>query len=395
MYAAPQVIRHRCGHRLPEPRLARRSICSRLVTELRLAVVGVGDVAQRDYLPELHRLAGRARLVAISSRSPERVRAVAERYPVALATTDVAEILACEDVDAVLNLTPFDAHVGVTLAALRAGKHVYSEKPLAPDTAAAAQIREEAQRRGLVVVAAPSVLVFPQVRRAAEIAASGELGPIHSARGHGLGGVPPWDGYASDPAPFFARGGGPLRDMAVYPLHALTGILGPVRRVAALGRRTRSSFVPQDGPAAGREIPVEVPDNWRLLVEHEGGALSSVEADNCAAGAAAPELELRGEAGVVAVSLLDMTEPVRVLEPGGSWRVEQPQHPRPAGPDHVLGVEELVACAQSGRPTVLSVEHALHVIEVLEAAAVSDAEGATVAVRSSFPGRAASAVAVP
>jgi predicted dehydrogenase len=181
--------------------------------------------------------------------------------------------------------------------------------------------------------------------------------------------------------------------MAVYPLHALTGILGPARRVMALAGRTRSSFVPLDGPAAGREVPVEVPDNWHLLVEHEGGALSSVEANNCAAGAAAPELELRGEAGVVAVSLLDMTEPVRVLEPGGVWRSEPPDQPRPAGPDHLLGVEELVDCVASGRSPAPSVDHALHVIEVFQAAARSAAEGTAVEVRSSFPGWAAAGAA--
>ena len=116
---------------------------------------------------------------------------------------------------------------------------MYSEKPLAPTVAEVDRIARAAETHALVVVAAPSVLLFPQVRRALELVQTGALGKIHLARGQALGGIPPWEGYLSDPTPFFAQLGGPLSDMAVYPLHALTGLLGPVRRVTALAARTR------------------------------------------------------------------------------------------------------------------------------------------------------------
>ena len=62
---------------------------------------------------------------------------------------------------------------------------------------------------------------------------AGAIGEIYSARGYGHLGVPPWSGYTSDPSPFFAAGAGPAMDMGVYPLHALTALLGPVQRVSA------------------------------------------------------------------------------------------------------------------------------------------------------------------
>jgi predicted dehydrogenase len=269
----------------------------------------------------------------------------------------------------------------VTLAALAGGKHVYSEKPLALTSADASLIVGEAERRGCVVVAAPCVLLFPQVQRAQEILSSGALGSVFTARGHGLGGVPPWQGYSSDPTPYFAREGGALRDMAVYPLHALTGLLGPVREVSSMSARTREGFVVGEGPFAGKSVAVESDDNWHLLLRFEDGALASVEANNCASDALAPEFELRGENGGLGLSLLDVSQPLR-LQVAGEERSELVAHERVSGPDHVLGVEHLVNCVEHRREPIAGVAHALHVIEVLEAAALSAAERRSVRVQS-------------
>ena len=350
---------------------------------LRLAIVGVGDVAQRDYLPELGRLADRVEVVVACSRGADRARDVAERFQIPRWTTSYPEAVSADDVDAVLNLTPFSLHVDVTLAALAAGKHVYSEKPLALTSAEARVIAERAEARRCVVVAAPCVMVFPQVRRAREIVASGELGGVFTARGHGQGGVPPWEGYLSDPSPYFARDGGPLIDMAVYPLHALTGLLGPVREVCAFSTKTRESFDVVEGPFAGSSVPVEAADAWHLVLRLADDTLASVEANNCASGAIAPELELRGERSALGLSLLDVSEPLR-LHVDGEIRSEVVPHARSAGPDHVLGVEHLVDCVDEGLEPVLSVAHARHVIEALEAAALSAVERRSVAVDSDF-----------
>ena len=273
------------------------------MSELRIAVIGVGDVAQRDYLPEAHRLTGEATIVAVASRSPERARAVAEQYDVPRWTSDWTELLD-GTVDAVVNLTPIGVHREISLAAIEAGKHLYSEKPLAMSPDEGAAIKAAAQRHGVTVVAAPSICLFPQIVALGEIVRAGDLGAIHSARAHVFSGTPPWEGYLSDPSQFFAADGGPLQDMAVYPLHALTGLFGPVRRVSAFSQRTRTSFVQADGPCAGHTIPVESDDDWQLLLELEAGVVATVQANFCARSAAGPELELHGETGTAGASLL-------------------------------------------------------------------------------------------
>ncbi|MCW2809439.1 MAG: oxidoreductase domain protein [Marmoricola sp.] len=351
---------------------------------VRLGVIGVGDVAQRDYLPEFPRLGDRARLVAVSSRNEHRAKTVAGTFGAERWTTDWREVLA-DDVDAVLNLTPIAVHAEVTRAALAAGKHVYSEKPLAPDVATGRELADQAAAAGLTVVAAPSIALFPQVRAVAAVLAAGRLGAVHCFRAHAYAGTPPWEGYDGDPHPFFADYGGPLRDMAVYPLHAITALLGPVTAVAAFSRRTRDSFVPADGPFAGQAVPVDSDDDWTLLVRTASGASGPVQVNFCAREAAGPELEVQGEYGTAALSLLDVSQPLRVLaSDSGEWVEEPVANERAEGPDHLLGVEEFVDCVASGTAPVLSADHAIHVLDVLAAAEESSRTGRVIVPTTTF-----------
>src|SRR5919202_6249927 len=101
--------------------------------KVNLAFLGVGDVATRDYLPEIHRLADRVHLVAVCGVSEERVRAVAQQYEIErwYSRGDYEQMLSENNIDAVVNLTPIQMHTATNLALLHCGKHVYSEKPLA------------------------------------------------------------------------------------------------------------------------------------------------------------------------------------------------------------------------------------------------------------------------
>ncbi len=163
--------------------------------------------------------------------------------------------------------------------------------------------------------------------------------------------------------------------MGVYPLHALTGLLGPVRRVGAMTARAQTSFVVGDGPLQGATVPIEVDDNWHLLLDLGDRRLASLEATNCIQGTRAPQLELMGLQGTIAVNLLDVAAPVEVLRPNGAWEQVAVPHARAGGPDHLLGIEHLVDCMETGAEPILSVEHAFHVVEVVEKAAQAARDG--------------------
>ncbi|HEV2127295.1 MAG TPA: Gfo/Idh/MocA family oxidoreductase, partial [Thermomicrobiales bacterium] len=171
-----------------------------MTQRLKLGLLGCGDVAQRDYLPELHRLQDRVELVAVCGRSEARARAVAEQYGVDAWFTDYRLMLERGEAEAILNLTPIQLHAETTLACLEAGKHVYSEKPAATTVADAARLREVANDRSVVLVCAPSILLYPQIQEARRLLERQVIGSVHSAVGQAFGGVPPWSGYTSDPS---------------------------------------------------------------------------------------------------------------------------------------------------------------------------------------------------
>lgn len=352
---------------------------------VRLALVGPGDVAHRDYLPELGRLADRAAVVAVLGKGEERARATGEGLAVPW-FTDWKEMVGGVEFDAIVNLTPIHDHEAVTNRAFEAGKHVFTEKPLATTAVGASRLVEAARGRGLILVAAPGVMLFPQVEVARRLLADGAIGSVDTARGVALGGAPPWEGYASDPAQFFSAEAGPLVDMGVYALHALTGLLGPVRRVTAMSRRTRERFRVTDGPLEGREVPVEADDAWVVLLEMTGGQIATVEANFTAHGTKAAELELMGSEGTLAMSVLDVSQPVEELGRSGEWVTHPVAAERAAGPDHVLGVEHLVDCIASGRRPIVDGDHAVHVLAVIEAARASAADGLTRDVASEWEG---------
>jgi predicted dehydrogenase len=333
---------------------------------VRLAIVGVGDVAQRDYLPEAGRLRG-AKIVAVCGSSEGRARTVASRFSVARWFASYEDLLAeAETFDAVVNLTPMQVHEHITRAALRAQKHVYTEKPVASSVEGALQLREEAARSGVVLVCAPSVMLFPQVLYAQELIAAGLIGNVVYGRAQVFAGVPPWPGYRSDPSQFFSPGGGPAVDLAVYPLHAITGLLGSIAQVTAMSARSRASFTVAEGPFSGQLIDVLVDDNWEIVVELDSGALVSVNANYAIHDSLAPGLELHGDVGSIAFDPLDVAAPVSVLNAKtAERRTVTPDHARAGGPDHILGVAHLVDCIRSASRPVASIEHAIHVLEAI------------------------------
>ncbi len=349
------------------------------MTPVRLALIGVGDVAERDYLPEWHRLAGRAEISAVCGRSPERVRRIADEYHVPHWSTDYHEVVQ-SNIDAIVNLTPIGSHYDITLAALEAGRHVYTEKPVALSSRYARTLKDVAAARQLVLVCAPSIMLFPQIVQVRELLNSGELGVIRSARAQALAGVPPWPGYHSDPSPFFETMAGPLVDMGVYPLHVLTGLLGPVSTVGAIASQSRKSFTVSEGPFEGKVVAVEIEDEWQLLVRL-GDCIASVEANFSTTGSSSADCELRGDRGAVAFSLFDVSAPILLLRPGeDDWTEVPVAHERAEGPDHVLGVQHLVECIRDGKAPIPDADHAIHVLEIVEAARQAARDGRTVTV---------------
>src|SRR5262245_45567418 len=142
-----------------------------------VALVGVGDVARRDVLQAVAWLSNLARIDLVCSRTEDRASRAAREYNVGRWSTNWRDALHA-DIDAVVNLTPAPLHGEINLALARAGKHFYTEKPFARDIDEGIRIAEAAQLSGVTVVAAPSVMLFPQVRRAGQLVTEGWIGTV-------------------------------------------------------------------------------------------------------------------------------------------------------------------------------------------------------------------------
>jgi predicted dehydrogenase len=119
------------------------------------------------------------RLRWLCDLDPGRARSVLGGYSTVRATDDYAAVLADETVAAVAVATPAGTHLDVAMAALRAGKHVLVEKPLAASYAEGRRLVEEAADRGLTLMCDHTYCYTPAVTRIRDIVASGELGELH------------------------------------------------------------------------------------------------------------------------------------------------------------------------------------------------------------------------
>ena len=144
-------------------------------------MISVGVIGYGYWGPNLVRNFAKladARVVRVSDFRQDRLAAVTASYPTTKVSTDYRDIISDPSVDAVVVATPVETHFDLGMAALRAGKHVLMEKPLASTSDEAAQLIDEAERRGLVLMVDHTFVFTSAVQKMRELTVSGELGDI-------------------------------------------------------------------------------------------------------------------------------------------------------------------------------------------------------------------------
>jgi predicted dehydrogenase len=369
------------------------------LARIRVGIVGCGDVAHRWYLPALADLRETVEIVACCDASPGRaeraIAAVVEWSPGAAPYTDLDRMLAGKRLDAIFNLTPAPTHGDVTRSALEAGLHVFSEKPIASSVAEADELIAIARERGRHLICAPAVAVTRRFRWLAEIVASERFGRLTLAVAHHADpGPASWREYTGDPTVFYGPGVGPLVDHGIYRLHGLTMLMGPVRRVQAMGSIGIPTRVVRGGPLAGRRIEVTTPDHMLINLEFASGAIGQLLASFGTAATQAPWLELHFERATVSFPpgsqydrhagpsiYLDDDSPLG-LE---GWTHEV-QPPPPADPRDLveMGPAHFIEVLRGEEAPVLTAEHARHVLEIMLAASASIEDGASQPIATTF-----------
>lgn len=345
----------------------------------RVGVIGCGSVSH-VYLPHLA-TCPYVELVSTCDRKPERAKRQAARFQIPCHYPHIDQLLAGAPFDLLVNLTDMQEHEHLNRQAIAAGKHLWSEKPIANSPRAGQELLHQAKQRGLRVWGAPTVVNSPQFACMARILASGALGRVaaaHADYGHT---GPDWSSF------FYEKGGGSLPDLGVYNLTTLTGLLGPAKSVVAL----TSIVTPMRTIRDKGRIAVTAEDNAMVLLDHGQGTLSHVQ---CGFNYFNPHghdgskekrhtIAIVGSTGVLGLVGYDW-EPLAV----DVATAAAPDFQRQASTkgDYVWqqGASLVAECLATGKEPLFTAEHALHVVEIIGAARQSQEEGRRIDLKSTF-----------
>ncbi|MFF2847910.1 Gfo/Idh/MocA family protein [Streptomyces sp. NPDC058001] len=330
---------------------------------LRIGIVGAGKISGA-YLTTLEHLTS-VRLTAVTDLDHGRAQAVAEQArsggEVAVASS-VTELVARDDVDAVLNLTIPAAHAEVALAALGAGKHVYGEKPLAANRKEAEAVLSAAHAAGLRVGCAPDTVLGTGVQTARKAVDDGLIGrPVAATAFMTSAGHEKWH---PDPEFYYRAGGGPLLDMGPYYLSALVHLLGPVVKVTGASSRPRAERTIGSGPRAGQTFPVEVDTHITGVLEHADGALSTLVMSFDVRAARLPRIEVHGTSASLSVPDPNGFDGPVDIHRGDGWET-LPVSAGIADAGRGVGLADLAEALSAGRPHRASAELAAHVLDIM------------------------------
>jgi predicted dehydrogenase len=270
--------------------------------------------------------------------------------------------------------------VTVIRACLEAGKHIYTEKPLATGTADAAELIAEAGRLGLRIGCAPDTFLGSAYQAGRTLLDAGAIGePLSVSAAVLVGGQETWH---PNPDIFFADGAGPLLDMGPYYLSAIVALLGPVRRVAGFASMPTRERTIEIGPRAGERFSVSTPTHTTAAMELESGVTASLLASFEATDQYVCDLEIHGTEGALALPDPNaFAGPVRLRRGREGWK-EVPVASRDGRDSRGIGLHELVEAIAAGRSPRASGRFGLHVVEVARGILRSAAEGRTIEIES-------------
>ncbi len=304
-------------------------------------------------------------IVACADILVERAQERAAEYGV-LKAYSPDELLADPEIEMVINLTIPAAHGEVGMQALEAGKHVYSEKPLAIRREDGRKLLETAHARGLRIGSAPDTFLGGGLQTCRKLIDDGEIGePIAATAfmlGHGM------EAWHPDPYFFYQPGAGPMFDMGPYYLTALAMLIGPVRRVTGSARITFPERTITSQPKHGEKIPVNTPTHIAGVMDFENGAIGTIITSFDVWASQLPRIEIYGTEGTLSVPDPNtFGGPVMIRRAQEKDWSEVPLAYGYTGNSRGLGAADMAHAIRSGRLHRANGEMAYHVLDLMHA----------------------------
>ncbi len=348
--------------------------------KLRVALIGCGSVSNR-YIPKLMS-SSLIELVSLCDIKHERAEAQNKQYSVNAKTyRNIDEMLKGVPFDMMVTTTDMQVHGELNKKALLAGKHVWSEKPMANTYAEGKALLELAKSKKLRLWGAPAVVNSPQFAFMSKQIQEGKLGRIASAHGQYGHTGPNWSAF------FYEKGGGSMPDLGVYNMATLTGLLGPAKSIMAM----TSIVNPERTVDDKGKIKVVAEDNAHILMEHDKNVISHVMCGFCyfdphgheATNQTLHSIQIYGDYGNMRLIGYDWETNGVMLDT--DW--EKPPVLVSADKGGYVWQEGANVVGESlltGVEPKINVEHALHVLEIIEAARKSQVTGMRIKLKSKF-----------
>ena len=301
----------------------------------------------------------------VSCADIDRPKADARALEFGLRSCSVDELLKDPGISIVVNLTVPVAHAEVSLAAIGAGKHVHSEKPLAVTRADGRRIIEAARAKGVLVGCAPDTFLGGGLQTSRKLIEDGWIGTPVAATAFMLGHGP--ESWHPNPGFFYKRGAGPMFDMGPYYLTALVNLLGPAKRVTASARISFAERVATSQARFGERIPVEVPTHYACVIDFTSGPIGTLITSFDVWSHNLPRIEIYGLEGSLSVPDPNtFGGPVRVRRAGAeAWSDVPLTHSAEVG--RGIGVADLAVASATGRRHRASGDLAYHVLDLMHA----------------------------
>lgn len=339
---------------------------------VKIGILGCGNVLSQ-YL-DLASVHAEFEVVACADLNRELATSRAEHYGIPK-VLDPDRLIADADVELVVNFTPPAVHAEMSLAAIAARKHVYTEKPFAPTLELAGDIMRAAQEAKVSVACAPTSFLGGGMQTTRKLIDDGWIGtPVAATAFFTCRGYEHWHPNID---PFYAFGGGPMLDIGPYLITNLINFFGPVRRVSASAQRFSDTRPRPNAPAGSKDISVDVMTHVAGTVDFESGAVATVITSWEMWASSLPYIEIYGTKGTIGapnpdnytgMPSLRRGEPrdlsIDLYPPrGGDWRDVPMTHRGDAG--RAIGIADMAYAIRNGRPIRADMEFAYHALEVM------------------------------
>ena len=339
-----------------------------------IGIVGCGAISG-IYMENITKMFKEIEIIGICDIVAEKAKAKSEEFGGLHIYKDMTELFKDPAVEIVLNLTRPYEHFDVTSAAIAAGKHVYSEKPLGATFEEGKKLMELAKAANVLIGGAPDTFMGAGIQTCRKLIDDGVIGDVVGAaafmvcRGH--------ETWHPDPAFYYQFGGGPMLDMGPYYVTALISMLGAVDTVSGMTKASFPTRLITSEPKSGEVVKVETSTYITGLMNFASGAIGTIFTTFDAYVAEVPRIEIYGSKGTLSVPDPNyFGGPIRLYRPEAGQFHEVPLMFDYPENSRGLGVADMAKYLSTGKGFRAKSELTYHVLEVLTSFEKSSAAGA-------------------